>query len=503
MSMTISSPNSTPRSYPINTTTMTGPNVSIELVNAPPVNNPNNEHVNIACEYGDNLKYSLNAEASDQRQIDVDNAYSSLKRSVMTKLRILEGATVVFDLTFGGVEYNYANGAQGSADLLKLVKEDVNIRNSYNALEKAIGSIIGGPLRKVSFEAGKKTDSKNNEPPMQRTSDVLTSLPTNYQQCAKLVLDLYSGRQQTPTEGEQVAALKRIVAMEYIINPQIKIFDATVTNALCNLQANIEILEGELRKLRNTGIAANKRTIEIRIQECKANIKKLLALKKELDSIDRFGLYFAAAFIPHPLNPDPVQHLANVKAAAAEARDILQTHVNNEINERIRQGISTKWPSRIREMIFNKRKKSTPVNTEYPTDVAALIYSSLPIAITRKEVSHFYKSCNSTSKQDCLADELIHYAFAIEMGSDDIPTFEKRISELPDDIHRSLSLNEESRGMQPENVPLLKVELKEKLDLSKREAERLLAVAPPATGGVPVPTAANREHWINNYDNLL
>lgn len=340
----------------------------------------------------------------DSKQEQVDLAFQHLKQLVVP-----QAVTASVSHANMTITYEDATGQKYVDDLQKIVDERPEVRDALEALESLIRPVWGGPIREHPIEAGKKSSS-GGPVPMQRTNEVLKELPSDkYADSAKLALQIYasSGADQTKQED----ALKRITAVEKILVPQLKA-----------IKAKLVAQEASL-----AGAAGN----DPLLAQINTEINKLKGLQRKLE-VDRLALYVAAAF-SQPVHQNPEIALANAKRAAFLAKMHLQMHIDEQRKVMSRKEIKNETIHKFDKLGilkgFNGDVKEIPDNKDYSTDVAALIFSSLPVGLARRGASEFWQDHNSTAKADVLEDELIRFAMGKAAA---IPMLDKIVADVND-----------------------------------------------------------------------
>lgn len=317
------------------------------------------------------------------KQDQIDNAYQKLRSLVAPYAQKLN-----FNLSKMTVWY-LEDGLEHVKDLQELVESDPHILAAYEELEDLVRPAWGGSLKTQSFDKGSKSSMRSSRP-LVRTNEALIGLPKDeFKDCSALALSLY--QQKEPDSAKHERALKRMAAVETLIRPQIALVDAQLAAAV------------------------------------PADQPRLNKLKAKLQA-DRLALYVAAAFVPEhalPFNAD--QALAAAKRAAENARQVLQDHIDQERDRLMRKDMRDLAPSFLPEGfirdLLNGKKREIPQNTVYSTDAAALVFSSLPIALARQGALDFWKKHNSFQKTECLEDGLLYCALGQDVDDATIGAF--------------------------------------------------------------------------------
>ena len=329
------------------------------------------------------------------KQMEIDSAYQELRAKVAP-----DAEKVNFNLSQMTVWYRKTDGTEYVKDLQEIVEQDKDCMEKFLILDDLVRPVWGAPLRgQFSIESGKKSTS-NGLRPMQRGNEALNAMPKDkYADSAKLALKLFSSKE--PDLEKQKAALKRITAIEAIINPL------------------VNIIETDLSKLTTNSLSDD---VERKKRELEALLRKL--------QVDRFGLYVAAAFIPQlDLSKTPPSYaLSLVKEAARSAQAVLQEAIDKERDRLIHDGVKRNLPGWIPGFIRGKARP-VPENTAYSVDAAALIFSSLSIPLARQGALAFWKQHELFQKMDCLEDELIRFTIANDPSIPQIDNLIARISD--------------------------------------------------------------------------
>jgi hypothetical protein len=352
-------------------------------------------------------------DVSRVQQQELDLAYQQLRALALDHLGVPNAEKVNFNHSKMTVWYKEANGIEHVKDLQEIVDRNPEAKEAFEILDDLVRPLWGAPLRGHFIEAGKKSCSVGTRA-MERSDNLaLKSLPTDYAKSAKLALELYAKKE--PNLEKQKEALKRIALVESIIAPIVP--QVTAVN---------EELAQEEARLANTATPLDQRP------QIKAHIVELKTLQKKL-SVDRVGLYVAVAFAPLPaLNQTSAQTLANAQRAAKDAQEELQRHFDAVRKKMESEGatikngffgflhkidrfnlIPTSWKMNMNEVSENK---------VYSIDVAALVFSSLPLALARHGALDFWRNNRAFQKIDTLEDELIR--FALVQDTSEIPQLE-------------------------------------------------------------------------------
>ncbi len=316
----------------------------------------------------------------------------------------IHGAEDIFEKSAENklTENRFVNGSKGkeeqdeSAD----TEEDGDFLKLYLELEELLRPALGGPLRLQPIEEGYKSCSKGEAPMVRGDNAALESLPrATYSDAASSAMILYRNTEKNAKKQE--AALTRITALEAMIHPLLKY-----------LKAQIEAQNKKLEDARKLKEKKEKNEAED-IKTLEDNLIKLRENEKAL-SVDRFGLYVAAAFAPTYEPAKPMESLEAAKTAAKMAQEEIQAHI--DVVREVKMGLNPtktwgEWGKRKVEWVKRKFNDPAPIhkNKEYSADAAALIFSSLPHTLSRMGASRFWHEQRVTPKQDVLEDELLRF----------------------------------------------------------------------------------------------
>ncbi len=339
----------------------------------------------------------------------IETAYQQLRTSVVRYANEQsDGAPqnakeVHFNLSKMSVLIKYENGTEETFDLQAIIEDEdyAHIKQQYERLEELVNPIWGGPLQSAPIEKGRKSSSKG-EPPMQRGNHVvLNSLPKDHASCLALAKTLLGScvKPELKVQREQEAE-RKINALGTAIDEQLR----TVT-------ANIQREDQAKQALVQEQNGPNPRgDINERMRICSEKHHKLKQLEKQLN--DRLGLYVAAAFMPASTEGlTESQKLQMIENAAMAAQNTLHSHINQASEPFRNEGVKTTWPAFLPGFIRGNPKE-IPDCKDFCTDVAALIFSSLPVGLARRGVLDFWAKHEIAPKSECIADELIRFAFA-------------------------------------------------------------------------------------------
>lgn len=338
----------------------------------------------------------------------IEGAYQRLRTSVVAfvyskSLEAPQNAKEVhFNLSKMSVLIKYENGTEETLDLQALVEDEDNpqFKQQYESLEALVRPIWGGTTRGEYVEKGRKSSSKGEQAMQRGNHVVLNSLPTEHAKCLDVAKSLLESSLQPEVKEKGLQEAEgRINALAKAIDSQL----VTVRSDLQREEAALQVLVQE-RNGQNAGVDIDKR-----IKVSSDKVKKLKNLESQLN--DRLGLYVAVAFMPvSTFGLSESQKLKMIVNAAVAAQNALHSYIDKESEPFKNEGVNTTWPEFLPGFIRGK-PKTIPDCKDFCIDVAALIFSSLPVGLARMGALDFWTKQRSSPKSECLADELIRFAF--------------------------------------------------------------------------------------------